>query len=46
MSCHAPSRQAGFTLIELMVALLILSLLALMSYRSLCAVLDSRYYFI
>ena len=33
---------AGFTLIELMVALLILSLLALMSYRGLGAVLDAR----
>ena len=32
----------GFTLIELMAALLILSLLALMSYRGLGAVLDSR----
>lgn len=33
---------AGFTLVELMVALLILSLLALMSYRGLGAVLDAR----
>lgn len=32
----------GFTLIELLTALLILSLLALMSYRSLGAVLDAR----
>lgn len=32
----------GFTLVELMVALLILSLLALMSYRGLGAVLDAR----
>ena len=32
----------GFTLIELLAALLVLSLLALMSYRGLGAVLDSR----
>ena len=32
----------GFTLIEVMTALLVLSLLALMSYRGLGAVLDSR----
>jgi general secretion pathway protein J len=32
----------GFTLIELMTALLVLSLLALMSYRGLGAVLDAR----
>lgn len=32
----------GFTLIELLTALLVLSLLALMSYRGLSAVLDSR----
>jgi general secretion pathway protein J len=32
----------GFTLIELMIALLVLSLLALMSYRGLDAVLDAR----
>jgi len=32
----------GFTLIELMTALLVLSLLALMSYRGLSAVLDTR----
>ena len=34
--------RGGFTLIELLTALLILSLLALMSYRSLGAVLDAR----
>lgn len=34
--------QRGFTLIELLAALLILSLLALMSYRGLGAVLDAR----
>lgn len=34
--------QPGFTLIELLTALLILSLLALMSYRGLGAVLDAR----
>ena len=34
--------QRGFTLIELLTALLILSLLALMSYRGLGAVLDAR----
>jgi len=34
--------QRGFTLIELLSALLILSLLALMSYRGLGAVLDAR----
>jgi general secretion pathway protein J len=36
------SRPGGFTLIELLTALLILSLLALMSYRGLGAVLDAR----
>ena len=36
----SPSR--GFTLIELLTALLILSLLALMSYRGLSAVLEAR----
>jgi len=35
-------RARGFTLIELMVALLILSLLAMMSFRGLGAVLDAR----
>jgi general secretion pathway protein J len=34
--------ECGFTLIELLTALLILSLLALMSYRGLGAVLDAR----
>ena len=34
--------RRGFTLIELLAALLVLSLLALMSYRSLGAVLDAR----
>jgi general secretion pathway protein J len=34
--------RRGFTLIELMTALLVLSLLALMSYRGLGAVLDAR----
>ena len=39
----APRAAArGFTLIELMAALLVLSLLALMSYRGLGAVLDAR----
>jgi general secretion pathway protein J len=37
-----PPRARGFTLIELMCALLILSLLALMSFRGLGAVLDGR----
>lgn len=32
----------GFTLIEVLTALLVLSLLALMSYRGLSAVLDAR----
>jgi general secretion pathway protein J len=36
------TRPRGFTLIELLSALLILSLLALMSFRGLGAVLDSR----
>jgi general secretion pathway protein J len=36
------ARPRGFTLIELMSALLILSLLALMSFRGLGAVLDAR----
>lgn len=35
-------RQIGFTLVELLAALLVLSLLALMSYRGLGAVLDAR----
>ncbi len=35
-------KSGGFTLIELLAALLILSLLALMSYRGLGAVLDAR----
>ena len=39
-ACAAPVH--GFTLIELLSALLILSLLALMSYRGLGAVLDAR----
>jgi len=37
-----PLHVRGFTLIELLAALLILSLLALMSYRGLGAVLDTR----
>ena len=37
-----PPRERGFTLIELMCALLILSLLAVMSFRGLGAVLDAR----
>lgn len=39
---NAPGRHDGFTLIELLTALLILSALALMSYRGLSAVLDAR----
>jgi len=39
---HSRLRRSGFTLIELLAALLILSLLAVMSYRSLGAVLDTR----
>jgi general secretion pathway protein J len=35
-------RARGFTLVEIMVALLVLSLLALLSYRGLSAVLDAR----
>jgi len=35
-------REHGFTLIEIMAALVVLSLLALMSYRGLGAVLDAR----
>lgn len=38
----ARNRACGFTLIELLAALLILSALALMSYRGLGAVLDAR----
>ena len=38
------AEMRGFTLIELLTALIILSLLALMSYRGLDAVLDSREY--
>lgn len=42
MKSFARNRSGGFTLIELLAALLILSALALMSYRGLGAVLDSR----
>jgi len=42
MKRSPPFRVLGFTLIELLTALLVLSLLALMSYRSLSAVLDAR----
>ena len=42
MKTSSRSRRGGFTLIELLTALLILSLLALMSYRALGAVLDAR----
>ena len=42
MKTAARIRVVGFTLIELLTALLILSLLALMSYRGLGAVLDAR----
>jgi len=40
--CGHGYRYRGFTLIELLAALLVLSLLALMSYRGLGAVLDAR----
>ncbi len=36
------TRQSGFTLIELLAALLVLSLLALLSYRGLSTMLDTR----
>lgn len=39
---RSPRSQGGFTLVELLAALLVLSLLALMSYRGLGAVLDAR----
>lgn len=42
MRNHAGTPARGFTLIELLAALLILSALALMSYRGLGAVLDAR----
>lgn len=42
MTTSAGYSTRGFTLIELLTALLILSLLALMSYRGLGAVLDAR----
>jgi len=42
MKTAPPISQRGFTLIELLTAMLILSLLALMSYRGLAAVLDAR----
>lgn len=42
MKRSARARVTGFTLIELLTALLVLSLLALLSYRSLEAVLDAR----
>jgi len=41
-ACARRTLARGFTLIELMTALLVLSLLALMSYRGLGAVLDAR----
>jgi general secretion pathway protein J len=41
MSARPPA-QGGFTLIELLSALLILSLVAVMSFRGLAAVLDAR----
>ena len=42
MRLPASARLDGFTLIELLTAVLILSILALMSYRGLGAVLDAR----
>lgn len=42
MKASAGYSSRGFTLIELLTALLILSMLALMSYRGLGAVLDAR----
>ncbi len=42
MRSPASARLDGFTLIELLTAVLILSILALMSYRGLGAVLDAR----
>lgn len=43
LTCNITSKwQRGFTLIELLAVLMILSLLALMSYRGLGAVLDAR----
>ncbi len=42
MNTSARRRRNGFTLIEVLAALLILSALALMSYRGLGAVLDTR----
>jgi general secretion pathway protein J len=42
MNTFARRRQNGFTLIEVLAALLILSILALLSYRGLEAVLETR----
>lgn len=42
MSARTAAAARGFTLVEVLTALLILSLLALMSYRGLGAVLDAR----
>jgi general secretion pathway protein J len=44
MKCSPRTTSQGFTLIELLTALIILSLLALMSYRGLGSVLDARDY--
>lgn len=41
-SQRAPRRQRAFTLIEVLAALVIFALMAVMSYRALSAVLDSR----
>lgn len=42
MRSPGSARISGFTLIELLTALLVLSILALISYRGLAAVLDAR----
>jgi general secretion pathway protein J len=42
MSRHSPGREGGFTLMELLVATLVLAVLSIMAYRGLTAVQESE----